>query len=165
MLNKIIITVVALFLSLSFYGQEYPRYEKDSTGVKYMAITIKQAKYIDNKLDILDLMVKNNPLELEIDSLNIRVIDDLENVILEQTIQIDNLNNLIDNKDEQINNLQSQVANYILREATFESQIENLNEEIKIKDNKIRKLNWKMIWGGVVSVGLIIAGFLLGTSL
>ena len=166
MLNKIIITISIMLMSFTVYGQEaFPRFEQDSLGNKYVAISMEQARYVDNKLDILKLLKNNDMLQFGLDSLNVQVVNDLENVIATQSIQIDNLNQLVDNKDEQISNLQSQVANYMLRDITYESQISNLEDKVDIYDKQVNKLEGQIFWGSVGSVFLIIAGVLIGGAL
>jgi chromosome segregation ATPase len=166
MLNKIIITVLFVLFSTVAHGQEsFPRFEKDSLGNKYVAISMEQARYVDNKLDILKLMQENEMLGFGLDSLNVKVVNDLENVIATQSIQIDNLSQLVDNKDEQIYNLQSQIANYMLSEVTYESQITNLNKKVDIYDEQVKRLERKVFWGGVGGVILIIGAVLIGGAL
>ncbi|MFW6028998.1 MAG: hypothetical protein ACOCRO_01960, partial [Halanaerobiales bacterium] len=98
-----IITISIILMSFTFYGQEeFPRFEQDSLGNKYIAISMEQARYIDNKLDILKLLQDNDMLQFGLDSLNVQVVTDLETVIAKQSIQIKNLRQLVDNKDEQI---------------------------------------------------------------
>lgn len=162
---KKIITLIVLMASFFVYGQEYPKYEIDSTGVKHVVITMEQARYIDTKLDILELMEKNDMLGQGVDSLSIKVINDLERVVSKQEIQISSLYDLIDNKDEQILNLQSQIANSMLREETYKAQVGNLNEKVEIYETQVNKLENRVLWGGIGSIVAIIGAFLLGNAL
>lgn len=165
MKNKLIITLIAFMTTFFAYGQDYPKYQIDSTGVKHVVITMEQARYIDTKLDILELMEKNDMLGQGLDSLSVSVVNGLEHVISQQDIEISNLYDLVDNKDEQILNLQSQIANSMLRELTYKAQVTNLDSKINIYEKQVSKLERKVFWGGLSSIVLIISGFLIGTSL
>jgi chromosome segregation ATPase len=165
MRKKIIITLIAILSSFALYGQDYPKYEKDSLGNQYVVITMEQARYVDTKLDILELMEKNDILGQGLDSITIRVVNDLEKVIGEQEIQITNLFELVNNKDEQILNLQSQIANNMLIEETYRSQVGNLNTKVDIYETQVDKLEKKVFWGGISSIIVIIGAFLIGGSL
>jgi hypothetical protein len=160
---KKIIFLIFLLTSLYSFSQEleYPRFEIDSLGQKTVVMTIEQAQKLDNNSELLGLFEKLNTQIGSYDSICVQTINDKNVVISNQKVLIDELNNSLYTKDDAIENLQSQVTTYQLNEVLFNEQLINLNSQIKLKDEKIRKQKNKMIIGGALS-GTSIIGLVLG---
>lgn len=134
---------------------EYPRLETDSNGFRVVVMTLEQAATLDNKLDLLKLLEDYKLSVDKYDSIFIKVINEKDNIIAIQNIQISKMTELLDIKDDQIENLKSQISNYLLKEITYESELLNKNEEIDLHLERIRRLENKILWGGIGS-GVII---------
>lgn len=160
--------LILLFLvisTISFSQEiEYPRYEVDSLGQKVVVMTIEQAQKLDNNSDLLELFEQLNTQIGSYDSVCVQAINDKNVVISNQKVLIDELKNSLDTKDSAITNLQNQVTKYQVNEVILNDQITNLNQQIKLKDDKIRQQKTKMIIGGSIG-GVSIIGLILGILL
>jgi hypothetical protein len=157
-----IILMIFIFFSISSFSQRivtdslsYPIVTTDSIGNKIVILTIEQAKKIDNKLDLLELIKISNNMSLSIDSVCVIVIDEKNQVIANQDMQISKLDSLVFNKDEQIENLKMQIANQSSINQTFKMEIENKDTEIKLYIDRISNLEKRTFWSGIGS-GVIL---------
>lgn len=161
-MKKILIMIFLMISTISFsQGIEYPRYEVDSLGQKVFVMTIEQAQKLDNNSELLELFEQLNTQIGSYDSVCVQVINDKNVVISNQKVLIGELKNSLDTKDSSIVNLQNQLTKYQVNEVIFNDKIENLNYQIKLKDEKIRQQKTKMIIGGGIG-GVSIVGLILG---
>lgn len=161
-MKNLIILLFGLIISVNSFSQiDYPRYEVDSLGQKVVVMTIEQAQKLDNNSELLELFEQLNTQIGNYDSVCVQTINDKNRVISEQKVLIDQLKSNLDTKDAAITNLQNQVLKYQENEILFNSQITNLNDQIRIKDDKIKDQKIKMIVGGSIS-GVSIIGLILG---
>lgn len=133
----------------------YPLITTDSIGNKIVILTIEQAKYVDNQLDILNLLQESSDLINDIDSVCVKVINEKDFIIANQDIKISKMDSLLVNRDEQIDNLKQQIVTYQLSEYTYIQELRNKDSEIELHLNRIIDLEKKALLGGVTS-GLII---------
>lgn len=161
-MKNLIILLFGLIISVNSFSQiDYPRYEVDSLGQKVVVMTIEQAQKLDNNSELLELFEQLNTQIGNYDSVCVQTINDKNIVISEQKVLIDQLKSSLDTKDTAITNLQNQVLKYQENEILFNRQITNLNNQIKLKDDKIKDQKTKMIIGGSIS-GVSIIGLILG---
>jgi len=161
-MKNFIILLFLMISTISFSQEiEYPRYEVDTLGQKVVVMTIEQAQKLDNNSDLLELFEQLNTQIGSYDSVCVQAINDKNVVISNQKVLIEELKNSLDTKDSAITNLQNQVTKYQVNEVILNDQIENLNSQIKLKDEKIRQQKTKMIIGGSIS-GVSIIGLILG---
>lgn len=161
---RILLTfLIGLFVSINVFSQEieYPRYEIDSLGQSVVVMTIEQAQKLDNNSDLLVLFDQLNVQIGSYDSICVKAVNDKNVVISEQKFLIEQLNTNIETKDSTIGALQKQITEYQVREVMYGEQLTNLNSQIDLKDEQIRKMKTKMIIGGSLGgaaiVGLIVA--------
>ena len=161
-MKNLLILLFGLIISVNSFSQiDYPRYEVDSLGQKVVVMTIEQAQKLDNNSELLELFEQLNTQIGNYDSVCVQTINDKNRVISEQKVLIDQLKSSLDTKDTAITNLQNQVLKYQENEILFNRQITNLNNQIKLKDDKIKDQKTKMIIGGSIS-GVSIIGLILG---
>lgn len=164
-MRNFLILIFLIISTISFSQEiEYPRYDIDSLGQKVVVMTIEQVQKLDNNSELLELFEQLNSQIGSYDSVCVKTINDKNIVISEQKILIDELKNSLDTKDSAIVNLQNQVTKYQVNEVIFSEQIENLNKQIDLKDEKIRKQKTRMIIGGGIG-GVSIIGLILGILL
>jgi hypothetical protein len=162
-MKSLLMLLIGLFISINVFSQgiEYPRYEIDSLGQSVVVMTIEQAQKLDNNSDLLVLFEQLNVQIGTYDSICIKAVNDKNVVISEQKVLIDQLNTNIETKDSTIDALQRQITEYQIREVMYDEQLTNLNSQIYLKDEQIRKMKTKMIiggsLGGVAIIGLIVA--------
>lgn len=160
-MRNILILLFGLIISLNSFSQDYPRYEVDSLGQKVVVMTIEQAQKLDNNSELLELFEQLNTQIGSYDSICIQTINAKAVVISEQKVLIEQLKSSLDTKDSAIVNLQNQVTKYQVNEVILNDQITNLNNQIKLKDDKIKDQKTKMIIGGSIG-GVSIIGLILG---
>ena len=161
-MKNLLILLFGLIISVNSFSQiDYPRYEVDSLGQKVVVMTIEQAQKLDNNSELLELFEQLNTQIGNYDSVCVQTINDKNRVISEQKVLIEQLKSSLDTKDTAITNLQNQVLKYQENEILFNRQITNLNNQIKLKDDKIKDQKTKMIIGGSIS-GVSIIGLILG---
>jgi chromosome segregation ATPase len=158
---KAALVFALLFLfTLTAYSQiEYPRYDKDANGQAIVMLTIEQAQALDNSTDLLLLFEKLNSQVTSYDSVCLRVVDQKNVVIAEQTIQINKLKESLQNKDDQIANLQNTLIKKDEVINTFQAELDNKNKEIDLHKGEIKRVKRKLIFAGVGG-GLAITGLL-----
>ena len=133
----------------------YPLVTTDSIGNKIVILTIEQAKYVDNQLDILNLLQESSDLINDIDSVCVKVINEKDDIIAKQDIKISKMDSLLVNRDEQIDNLKQQILVYQMSEMTYIQELQNKDSEIELHLDRISDLEKKTLWGGVAG-GVII---------
>ena len=133
----------------------YPKYVVDSLGHTCVIITIEQARTIDTKLDILNMLDSNNIQVAGLDPIYIKVINEYKHIIAEQEILIEQLEIYSGNKDSVIINLQDQITEYKIKEIYYQKAISLKEDEIDIHMGRITDLERKMLIGGIGG-GLII---------
>ena len=156
---RVAITTFMVFSALLAYSQEYPKIEMDQKKEKVVVFSFEQARMIDNKLEILDLLEKSR---VQCDSLNITrigVIDSQNRQISLMDNTISELKSQVSDKDSQIDNQKSQIKNLGDSNMLCDEQKSNKDKQITglehdIKREKIKK--W-LYGGGGVLIGLIIA--------
>jgi peptidoglycan hydrolase CwlO-like protein len=156
-MKKLILTTILFISFFSAFAQkiDYPRIETDSLGQKIVLMTIQQAQKLDNNTDLL-VMFENLDQSLgTYDSLCIKVVNEKDRVIEEQTIQIKNLKNSINVKDEKIVELQSKLSNKESEILTYQNEIKNKNTEIDLHIKEKRDIKWAYGAGGGV-IGIIV---------
>lgn len=165
-MKKILITLAFMMVSFLSFSQVidslpvsdstyYPLITIDSLGNKIVILTMEQAKYVDNRLDILNLLQESSNLINDIDSICVKVINDKDDIIAKQGMKITKMDSLLINKDEQVDNLKRQVNTYQLSEFTYIQELNNKNTEIDLHLDRIDKLEKKNLWGGITG-GVII---------
>jgi len=161
-MKKALILFFLLFFAVSSYSQiEYPRYDKDSTGQAIVILTVEQAQALDNSTALLLLFEKLNSQIGSYDSICLRVVDQKNAVIAQQTIQINKLKESLQNKDSQISNLQSTLQKKDEVIHTYQAELDNKNKEIDLHKGEIKRVKRKLVFtgvgGGLVIVSLILA--------
>lgn len=160
MKNLILSTFLFLF-SLNGFSQDYPRIEKDSLGNQLVIMTLEQAQALDNNTDLLILFEKLDSDINNIDTICVKVINEKDEVINQQTIQISNLKEALDNKDQQILNLQKSNEEKDKSILLLEKVITNKDTEINLHLGEIKRVKKKSLVGGLIGgtsiIGLIIA--------
>ena len=159
-MKKALILFFLVCFALSSYSQiEYPRYDKDSTGQAIVILTVEQAQALDNSTDLLLLFEKLNSQITSYDSVCLRVVDQKNAVIAQQTIQINKLKESLQNKDDQIANLQITLQKKDEVINTFQTELDNKNKEIDLHKGELKRVKRKLIFAGVGG-GLAITGLL-----
>ena len=124
-------------------------------------MTLEQAQALDNNTDLLILFEKLDSGINNIDTICVRVINEKDEVINQQTIQIYNLKEALDNKDQQILNLQKSIEEKDKSILLLEKVITNKDTEINLHLGEIKRVKKKALVGGLVGgtsiIGLIIA--------
>lgn len=139
---------------------EYPKIINKNNET-YVIFTLEQAKNIDTKLEILEILEEIHITSENFDSVYIKVIDDKNTVIEKQSIQIENLNSKIENKNKQIENLKKQISIYENVEDNYQNKLGNKEKQIELHKERIKQLNRKITIGGITSGVVIIGGALL----
>lgn len=157
-MKNLIITLVILLFGLTSISQtiDYPIIHVDSLGNTVVTMTIEQAQELDNKAELLELVQLANSKMGNSDSLCIKVINDKGAIIAKQEIYISELGELVNNNKKQIENLQKRIINYQLKEALFNTELDNKDDEIKLHMDEIGRLKTKMIIGSAVSSAIIV---------
>lgn len=158
-MKKILTILLILFSIISYSQDEYPILERDSIGNKYVTFTIEQAKEIDNKLDILNVLENMSITSDSINSTYIKIINEKNIIIAQQKIIISKKNDKLDIKDDKIDNLKRQIVNYQASEVLFDKELLAKNSIIKSKNDEIKKIKKKVLWGSV-TVGAILTSLL-----
>lgn len=149
---KKFITLLLFLVSFNLYSQiDYPRYETDSLGQKIVLLTIEQAQSLDNSIDLLILFEQLNNQIINYDSVTIKVINQKEEIIAQQTIQINKLKEQLTVKDDIIKNLKETLKKDEEVIGNLEKQKSIGDEQLKKSKKEIKRLKTKMIIGGVVS--------------
>ena len=165
-MTKLLTLIVFLIMTITLSAQkiDYPRYEIDSLGQKVIVLTIEQAQKLDNNSDLLILLEQYAQKISDYDSVCVKTLNDKEKVIDIQKVEIKTLKENLAVKNQEIQNLQQRINEYINKEIYWNGQMKLKDETIQIKDQQIRGLKSKMIWGGVGG-GLAIIGLILGIVL
>lgn len=137
---------------------EYPKYSIDNNK-QVVIFTIEQAQEIDNNLELLELLQKLNNKYLDYDSLNLKVINELGDVIALQKLEITTLKESNTFRDNIINVLKKEIELYITNTQLLKAQVSNRQEVIEYKDKKLKQYKTYMIGGSIVS-GTIITSLL-----
>lgn len=138
--------------------REYPKYSIDNNK-QVVIFTIEQAQEIDNNLELLELLQKLNNKYLDYDSLNLKVINELGDVIALQKLEITTLKESNTFRDNIINVLKKEIELYITNTQLLKAQVSNRQEVIEYKDKKLKQYKTYMIGGSIVS-GTIITSLL-----
>lgn len=157
-MKNLIISLIILLSGFTSFSQtvDYPIIHIDSLGNTVVTMTIEQAQELDNKADLLELVQLANSKMGNNDSLCIKVINDKGIIIAKQEIYISELSELIDNKNKQIENLQKIIINYQLKEALFNTELDNKDDEIRLHIEEISRVKTKMIISSAVSSAIIV---------
>lgn len=137
---------------------EYPKYSIDNNK-QVVIFTIEQAQEIDNNLELLELLQKLNNKYLDYDSLNLKVINELGDVIALQKLEITTLKESNTFRDNIINVLKKEIELYITNTQLLKAQVSNRQEVIEYKDKKLKQYKTYMIGGSIVS-GTIITSLI-----
>lgn len=147
-----------LMITLSSYSQiDYPRFETDSIGNKIVLLTIEQAQQLDNNTDLLVLFEKLNSDISSYDNICVRVVNEKDQVINEQTLQISKLKEALLNKDEQITNLQKTNDAQSRDIISLKKSLVNKDDEINLHLGEIKRVKTKSLIGGILGGSSIIA--------
>jgi hypothetical protein len=147
-----------LMITLSSYSQiDYPRFETDSIGNKIVLLTIEQAQQLDNNTDLLVLFEKLNSDISSYDNICVRVVNEKDQVINEQTLQISKLKEALLNKDEQITNLQKTNDAQNRDIISLKKSLVNKDDEINLHLGEIKRVKTKSLIGGILGGSSIIA--------
>lgn len=153
---KNIFLIIMIMLSTISLSQEYPIISVDDEGNSLVVFTIDQAREIDNKLEILKLIVESEKLSGDFRDISVQVIDEKKRIILKQDIKIMSLNQLISNKDKQIENLNNQIMLFENSESLLLQKVENKDKEIKLHLDRIDTLEKRTFWGTIGSSAIIL---------
>jgi uncharacterized protein (DUF3084 family) len=160
-MKNLILFITFFLISLTAFSQDYPKIEKDSLGNQIVIMTLEQAQALDNNTDLLVLFEKLNTDISNFDSVCVKVINEKDEVINQQTIQISNLKKALNNKDDQILNLQKTVDEKDKSILILEKVIVNKDQEINLHLGEIKRVKKKSLIGGLAGgtsiIGLIIA--------
>jgi len=161
-MKKLVAFFILFCFALTAYSQiEYPHYDKDANGQAVVILTIEQAQALSNSTDLLLLFETLNSQVASYDSICLKVVDQKNAVIAEQTIQINKLKESLQNRDDQIANLQSTLQKKDKVIFTYKVEINNKNKEIDLHKGEIKRVKRKLIFagvgGGIAIVGLIYA--------
>lgn len=135
---------------------EYPLISIDSLGNKIVILTMEQAKFIDNKLDVLNLLQDSDDLISDMDSICIKVINEKDQIIAKQDIKISKMDSLLVNRNDQIDNLKQQISIYEQSESILLQQLDNKDIVIDLHLDRIDKLEKKTLWGGITGGAIIV---------
>lgn len=157
---KALIFTLSLFMYVCGFSQigEYPKYSIENNK-QVVIFTIEQAQEIDNNLELLELLQQLNNKYQDYDSLNLKVIDELGNVIALQKLEISTLKESNITKENKILVLKKEIELYITSTQLLKAQVSNRQEVISYKDKQLKKYKAYMIGGSVVS-GVIITGLI-----
>ncbi len=157
-MKKILMILAFLMITLSSYSQiDYPRFETDSIGNKIVLLTIEQAQQLDNNTDLLVLFEKLNSDISSYDNICVRVVNEKDQVINEQTLQISKLKEALLNKDEQITNLQKTNDAQNRDIISLKKSLVNKDDEINLHLGEIKRVKTKSLIGGILGGSSIIA--------
>ena len=157
-MKKILMILAFLMITLSSYSQiDYPRFETDSIGNKIVLLTIEQAQQLDNNTDLLVLFEKLNSDISSYDNICVRVVNEKDQVINEQTLQISKLKEALLNKDEQITNLQKTNDAQSRDIISLKKSLVNKDDEINLHLGEIKRVKTKSLIGGILGGSSIIA--------
>ena len=135
-------------------NSEYPKYSIDNNK-QVIIFTIEQAQKIDNNLELLELLQNLNNKYQDYDSLNLKVINELGEVITLQKLEITTLRENNTSKDNIINVLKKEIELYITNTQLLKSQVSNRQEVINYKDKKLKQYKTYMIGGSIISSVII----------
>lgn len=154
---RLIVFIIAFMVSyLSFSQVDYPFISIDENGKTTVVLTIDQARIIDNKLEILNLLVESKEFEKDISELSLKVVNEKDEVIAKQGLKISKLYKLLDNNDDEIINLKEQINLYQLNNSILINRVENKDKEIDIHLDRIETLEKKTFWGSILSGTIIV---------
>lgn len=161
-MKKALVFALLFLFTLTAYSQiDYPQYFKDANGQVIVMLTLEQAQALDNNTDLLLLFEKLNSQIASYDSLCLRVVNQKNDVIAQQTIQINKLKESLQKKDDQIAILQSTLQKKDEVINTYQAELVNKNKEIVLHKGEIKRVKKKLIvagvGGGVVITGLFFA--------
>jgi peptidoglycan hydrolase CwlO-like protein len=157
-MKNLIILLLVLF-SISAFAQ-YPKLDTDSTGQQIVILTLEQAQALDNSTDILALFESVGAKMGDYDTVCLKVIGEMEEILSSQLMQIGDLRTQVAVKQEKIMNLKSEVAEKDSTIATYQKEIANKNTEIDLHLKEIRNNRLAFGFGGG-AVGLIV-GVIIG---
>jgi hypothetical protein len=163
-MKKIITLLAFLIISMSAYSQSaYPRFEKDSSGLTVVLMTIEQAQKLDNSSDLLPLFEKLNLQIGEYDSLCIKVLNSKDQVISLQNLQIQDFKKLTSIKDEKILNLAKTNVDKEIKIQDLNKIIVNKDDEIDLHLKEIKKTKRRYLLGGTLGgtiLGIVVYSLL-----
>lgn len=144
-MKKILITILITLSSMILYGQSsnYPKYYIQSGDTIGVIISLDQAQKINNDEDMLVLLQK---MRLNCDSVSsdyLLVVDKYNKQVALLNLKIMKLNESESTQIDMINNLKKQIIDYQISEKLSETQLQDSEKEIKIKDNIIKSLKFK----------------------
>lgn len=162
---KKIYTILMTLILTTMFSQvtpkiKYPKFEIDSLGQKVIVMTIPQAMKLNNNSDLLEKFEKQDIKIQQYETLCVKVISDKDQVISKLNIVIGQQNGQLLIKDDKIKSLQGEILGWMEKNKVLEKQLVNKQQVIDEKDKQIRKLNTKIILGGIGS-GTIIIGLVL----
>lgn len=153
---KYLITLIIVLSSIICVSQTYPKIEIDSSGNKFVVMTLEQAQKVDNNMEMLILLERSI---VDCDNLNnsyIKVIDGQKRLISLLQIDVEILKQQSMDKDLLISNIQERLDNSIQISMKCDSQKSELNNKVTILEDEITRLKVKRNVGyGVGVVGLI----------
>lgn len=157
-MKTLFFTISMIICMCGISQSEYPKYSIDNNK-QVVIFTIEQAQEIDNNLELLELLQKLNNKYLDYDSLNLKVINELGDVIALQKLEITTLKESNTFRDNIINVLKKEIELYITNTQLLKAQVSNRQEVIEYKDKKLKQYKTYMIGGSIVS-GTIITSLL-----
>ena len=158
---KKIYTILMTLMLTTMFSQvtpkiKYPKFEIDSLGQKVIVMTIPQAMKLNNNSDLLEKFEKQDIKIQQYETLCVKVISDKDQVISKLNIVIGQQNGQLLIKDDKIKSLQGEILGWMEKNKVLEKQLVNKQQVIDEKDKQIRKLNTKIILGGIGSSTIII---------
>ena len=135
---KYIILMLMICLGKISHSQDYPRYEINANGLKVIVMTIDQAQKLDNNSDLLEVFKKLNSNIDSINIINLKVIDDKNNVISLLELKISKIGESNRLNYESMIYLQKQIDIYKNNEIILNKMIVNKEGVISQKDVDIK---------------------------
>jgi len=135
---KYIILMLMICLGKISHSQDYPRYEINADGLKVIVMTIDQAQKLDNNSDLLEVFKKLNSNIDSINIINLKVIDDKNNVISLLELKISKIGESNRLNYESMIYLQKQIDIYKNNEIILNKMIVNKEGVISQKDVDIK---------------------------
>lgn len=156
-MKNILTFIIIMFTSIISAQIDYPKIEKDSLGQVVVIMTIEQAQKLDNDSELLAELKKLGSAN-DIEKIAyIKIIDGNEKVITSQKVEIAKLNIVIGNKSTEITELKARIDEYIIGATILNTKYSKSQEMVTLRDEKIKNLKTKMLFGGIGGSIVIIA--------
>lgn len=154
---KNVLILMMLIITNLISAQGYPKIEKDSLGQTIVIMTIEQAQKLDNDSELLAEFKKLGSANDVEKIAYIKIINGNEKVITSQKVEISKLNIVIKDKSNEIDELKKRIDEYIISTTILNNKYSKSQEMVALRDDHIKKLNTKMLIGGIGGSVVILA--------